>query len=95
SITGTTPGIDFGGGVVLPLNFDVYMNLTIFNPSLGVFGNFRGTLDGSGQAVATFTLPALMDPSLIGITVHHACLTGAIPGVPAAVTNAVPVLLVP
>jgi hypothetical protein len=95
SVTGTTPGIDFGGGVVLPLNFDVYMNLTIFNPSLGVFGNFRGTLDGSGQAVATFTLPALMDPSLIGITVHHACLTGAIPGVPAAVTNAVPVLLVP
>ncbi|MFT5286776.1 MAG: hypothetical protein ACI8TQ_002948 [Planctomycetota bacterium] len=95
SVTGTTPGIDFGGGVVLPLNFDVYMNLTIFKPSLGAFGNFRGTLDGSGQAVATFTFPALMDPSLIGVTINHACLMGAILGTPEAATNAVPVLLAP
>jgi hypothetical protein len=95
SATGTAPGIDFGGGVVLPLNFDNYMNLTIFKPSLAPFGNFRGTLDGSGQAVATFTLPALMDPSLIGVTINHACLTGAILGTPEAATNAVPVLLAP
>jgi esterase/lipase superfamily enzyme len=95
SVTGTTPGIDFGGGVVLPLNFDVYMNLTIFKPSLGAFGNFRGTLDGSGQAVATFTFPALMDPSLIGVTINHACLTGAILGVADSASNAVPVLLTP
>jgi hypothetical protein len=95
SVTGTAPGIDFGGGLVLPLNFDVYMNLTIFKPSLGAFGNFRGTLDGSGQAVATFTFPALMDPSLIGVTINHACLTGAILGVAEAASNAVPVLLAP
>ncbi|MFT7665417.1 MAG: hypothetical protein ACI87A_003655, partial [Planctomycetota bacterium] len=93
SVTGTSPGLDFGGGVVLPLNFDVYTNLTLKSPGLGIFGNFRGTLDGAGHAVATFSLPAVMDPSLVGVTINHAYLAGAVLGVPEFASNAVPVLL--
>ena len=93
SVTGTSPGIDFGGGVVLPLNFDVYTNLTLTSPGLSAFGNFRGTLDSAGQAIATFSLPALMDPSLVGLTINHAYLAAAVMGVPDFASNAVPVLL--
>ncbi|MFT5286314.1 MAG: hypothetical protein ACI8TQ_002482 [Planctomycetota bacterium] len=95
SVTGTSPGIDFGGGVVLPLNFDVYMNLTLTSPGLAAFGAFRGTLEGTGQAVATFSLPALMDPSLVGVTLNHACLTAVTFGVADFASNAVAVLLAP
>jgi hypothetical protein len=95
SVTGTAPGLDFGGGVVLPLNFDVYTNLTLTKPGLGIFGNFRSTLDGAGHAVATFSLPALMDPSLVGVTINHAYLAAAVLGDVDFASNAVPVLLVP
>jgi hypothetical protein len=95
SVTGTAPGIDFGGGVVLPLNFDVYMNLILNSPGLGAFGAFQGTLDGTGHAVATFTLPPIMDPSLVGVTINHAYLAGSLIGVPEFASNAVSVLLVP
>ena len=95
SVTGTAPGIDFGGGVVLPLNFDAYMSLTIFQSGLSAFGNFIGILDGAGHAVATFTLPALMDPSLVGVTINHAYLANAVFGGAEFASNAVPVLLAP
>jgi hypothetical protein len=95
AVSGTLPGIDFGGGVVLPLNFDVYMNLTLTRPSLASFGSFRGNLDGNGHAVATFTLPALMDPALVGVAINHAYLAAAVFGVPDFASNAVPVLLFP
>ena len=94
SVTGTTPGIDFGGGVLLPLNFDIFFNLTLTKPNLAAFGNYRGMLDAAGQAQATFTLPALMDPSLVGVTINHAYLAGSTFGVPEFASNAVPLTLV-
>jgi hypothetical protein len=94
SVTGTTPGIDFGGGVVLPLNYDVFLNLTLFKPGLGAFGNYRGTLDGSGQALSNFNFPALMDPSLAGVVINHAFLAGSTPGIPEFASNPVSVTLV-
>ncbi|MFT7665106.1 MAG: hypothetical protein ACI87A_003341 [Planctomycetota bacterium] len=95
SVTGTSPGIDFGGGIELPLNFDVYMNLTLFKPTLSAFNNFTGTFDGAGQAIASLTLPALMDPSLAGVTINHAYLAAAVFGTPDFASNAVSVMLVP
>ncbi|MFT5286320.1 MAG: hypothetical protein ACI8TQ_002488 [Planctomycetota bacterium] len=95
SVTGTSPGIDFGGGIELPLNFDVYMNLTLFKPGLSAFNNFIGTFDGAGQAIASLTLPALMDPSLAGVTINHAYLAAAVFGTPDFASNAVSVMLVP
>jgi hypothetical protein len=95
SVTGTNPGIDFGGGLVLPLNFDIYFGLTLNKPGLSAFGNYNGTLDSFGQASATFTLPVLMDPSLVGVTIHHAYLAGSVFGIPEFASNAVSVELVP
>ncbi len=93
SVTGTTPGIDFGGGVVLPLNFDAYFSLTLTKPGLGAFGNFRGVLDGNGQAAARLTLPALMDPSLVGLTLNHAYVAASVFGIPEFASGAVSVTL--
>ena len=95
SVTGTTPGIDFGGDVLLPLNFDAYFNLTLFNPGLGAFGNFVGMLNGAGQSVSTLTLPVLIDPSLFGVVMSHAFVSGSVLGVPEFASNAVQVTLVP
>ncbi|HHK41643.1 MAG TPA: hypothetical protein ENJ50_04415 [Planctomycetaceae bacterium] len=95
SATGTSPGLDFGGGLLLPLNFDVYFALTLNKPGLGAFGNFRGMLDGSGQSLSILTIPALMDPSLAGVTLHHAFLSGSVFGTPEFASNAVPLLLAP
>jgi hypothetical protein len=94
SVTGTTPGIDFGSGVLLPLNFDVYFNLTLTKPGLAAFGNFRGMLDGAGQSLATFTFPALIDPDLVGVTINHTFLAGSMFRIAEFASNAVPVLLV-
>ena len=94
SVTGTTPGIDFGS-FNLPLNFDVYFNLTLTKPGLGAFGNFRGVLDGTGQAQSSLTLPTLMDPALIGVTINHAYLGASVFGAAEFASNAVGVTLVP
>jgi hypothetical protein len=91
SVTGTTPGIDFGGDVLLPLNFDLYMNLTLSKPGFGAFGAFRGTLDGTGHAVATFSVPSLTDPTLAGMTINHAYLAASVLGFPEFASNSVPV----
>jgi hypothetical protein len=94
SVTGTTPGIDFGGGVVLPLNLDVYLLLTLKSPGLGLFNNFRGTLDSAGQAMATFSLPPIADSSLVGLIFNHAYIAGPVIGTVSFASNAVPVTLV-
>ncbi|MFT5286826.1 MAG: hypothetical protein ACI8TQ_002999 [Planctomycetota bacterium] len=94
SFTGSAPGINFGGGVLLPLNFDAYLNLTLTKPGLGAFGGFRGMLDGTGQALSTFTIPAGTDPSLAGVTLNHAYLAASVLGFPEFASNAVPVTLV-
>ncbi|MFT5286749.1 MAG: hypothetical protein ACI8TQ_002921 [Planctomycetota bacterium] len=95
SVTGTTPGIDFGGGVVLPLNDDRYFRVTLNNPGAAIFNNFNGFLDGAGQAVATLSLPTGLQPALIGVTLNHAYLAGEVVGHVGFASNAVSVLLVP
>ncbi|MFT5284648.1 MAG: hypothetical protein ACI8TQ_000805 [Planctomycetota bacterium] len=95
SVTGTTPGIDFGSGVVLPLNFDAYFNLTLLKPGLGAFGNFVGMLDGDGQSTSTLTIPILTDPSLVGVVMSHAYVAGSVIGVAEFASNAFEVMLVP
>ena len=72
SISGTTPGIFILPGVVLPLNFDVYTQFTFSFPNSGLLSNSMGTLNGQGQATATFNLPATGNPGLVGLTIDHA-----------------------
>jgi hypothetical protein len=93
--TGTSPGLPLGGGLVLPLNFDGYFQLTLFKPNLGIFSNFIGTLDGSGEASAAFNLPSGSDPSLAGITLSHAVTVAPTLGSIEAVSAPVQLLLLP
>ncbi|MFT5284580.1 MAG: hypothetical protein ACI8TQ_000737 [Planctomycetota bacterium] len=95
SVTGTAPGIDFGGGIILPLNFDVYFNITLTTPTLGAFNSFFSALDGSGNATASLTLPAGLDPALAGVTMNHAYLAAEILGVPNFASESVALLLIP
>ena len=74
TVSGTSPGFSVGG-FAIPLNLDFYFNFTVANPNSAVLGNSFGVFDGSGFALATFTLPAGYDASLIGLTASHAYVT--------------------
>ncbi len=70
SATGTSPGF-FVGSLFVPLNVDAYTMLVLSNPNVPPFGNTLGTLDATGRAVATLTIPAAV-PSIAGLTLNHA-----------------------
>ena len=94
SVTGTSPGIPVGG-VVLPINFDPITNITIKQPGAFFFNKLRGFLDGSGQALAGFTLPVVNDPTLYGVEINFAYVLGPVPGVVDFASNAISVFLAP
>ena len=74
SITGTSPGIPFGG-FVLPLNQDFYFDQTVLFPNSHPLTNSFSNLDLNGTAVTTVTVNAgELPPIAIGITVHHAAV---------------------
>ena len=93
SVTGTSPGVGFPGGIHLPLNFDAYFNLTLTHPFLGIFNGFLALLDGDGKATAALTLPPGADPGLAGVTLYHALTVSAVFGTVDATSNAIEVLL--
>jgi hypothetical protein len=95
SITGTTPGLDLGG-VVLPLNRDVYFHFTVHHPGSPPLSPSAGILSSAGAAQASFTVPPGTDPALAGLLLHHAALILS-PAAGSAVlaTNAVPLTLIP
>jgi len=95
SVTGTTPGIDFGPGLNLPLNFDPYFRLTLFQVGLSNFGMFKGNLDACGRATATLTVPAGLDPTLAGAVLNHAYVAAEIFGVTDYTSEAISLTLVP
>lgn len=93
SATGTTPGTPLGGGLILPLNFDGYSLHTINHANQPPFVNTLGNLDAAGIAQAQIVLPPATDPSLAGVTVHHAFGTQGAGGT--FVSNAVSLTLTP
>ncbi len=74
STSGTAPGIDFGNGNVLPLNFDAYTQVSLGGANGSVFISTLGTLDGSGNAAAMLNISSGQNPGLIGLDLHHAYL---------------------
>ena len=72
SISGTSPGQFVLPGITIPLNFDFYTTFTFANPNTSLLSNNMGTLNGSGQATATFNLPNTGNPGLVGLVIHHA-----------------------
>lgn len=75
SASGTSPGLSVGGGWVLPLNSDAYLDHTLANPDSAPLTGSLGVLSSAGSAVASFTLPSSSDPGLVGLVAHHAFLT--------------------
>jgi len=95
SASGTTPSIDLGDGLFLPLAVDAYFGLTVSSPLAGAFGNFPGILNAQGEASAFLSVPAGADPSLAGLVLHHAFVTATPQGVLTSTSNPAPVTLVP
>lgn len=69
SVTGTSPGVTVNG-LHIPLNVDMYTSITLAYANSMMFGSFRGKLDGSGTADASFQVPAGL-PSLSDMTLFH------------------------
>ncbi len=72
--SGTTPGTYYGS-VHIPLNPDSYTNYGLAHLNTPVFDDFAGTLDGSGDAQATFNVPVITNPALVGQTLSFAWVT--------------------
>ena len=71
SLSGTSPGIPIDANTTLPLNADGYWVTTLVAPGPPL-GNSLGTLDGTGKATATFTIPPNTSALLAGMTASHA-----------------------
>ncbi len=72
SLSGTSPGV-LSGGILLPLNADVYLAATINDANQGIFIDTLGSLDADGLASARILVP--QNPLLDGMTAHHAFVT--------------------
>jgi len=94
SFSGTAPGLLFGD-IFLPLNYDGYFEITLFQPKIPSFGNFKSSLDANGQSTASLTVFPGLDPTLAGVTLHHAFIATEIFGLVHFASNAIPVVLVP
>lgn len=70
SISGTLPGLA-AGALVLPLNFDLYTQLTLSAPNSQFLIGTLGALDASGHASAQLALPAGLQLSS-ELTAYHA-----------------------
>ncbi len=94
SATGTRPGFAFAGFDV-PLNLDAYFLHTLTQPGFPLTAPI-GVFDAFGRAHASFALPAGFEPTLAGLTLHHAyaVLDPATLALE-AVSPAVPVALLP
>ncbi len=74
SASGTSPGT-MVNGVLVPLNRDAYTTYCMAHLNTYIFTDFQGTLDGNGDAAATFNAPVITDPGLIGATLNFAWVT--------------------
>ncbi|MHC4261389.1 MAG: hypothetical protein ACYSWX_02610 [Planctomycetota bacterium] len=71
TLSGTSPGLPLGPGILLPINFDALTSLTINDPNgIGLTNGF-GTLDLDGRAFPNFTLPSGITAAS-GLTVSFA-----------------------
>jgi hypothetical protein len=96
--SGTSPGLpDPQTGIIVPLNFDAYLQSVATASATYLFFPWFGFLDGNGSANSVFGLPPGSNPAFAGIELDHAVilidLFGS--GVLSLATNPVHVTLVP
>lgn len=75
-VSGTSPGTPLPGGyVTLPINWDLFTNMTLIYANTPLFVNFMGQLSASGEASATMALGGIPS-SAIGIHMVFAYALG-------------------
>jgi hypothetical protein len=89
--SGTMPGVPLGA-VTLPINLDAVTFFVLENTNMPSFANFFGSTGPTGEASASIALPALGNPSVVGVVLHFAYLL--INPIDFA-SNAVPIVLAP
>jgi hypothetical protein len=73
SVSGTAPGTTLPGGLILPLNWDVFTDVVFILLNTPVFHCFYGTLDAAGSAEAQVTSGPI--PGFAGTILYFAyCL---------------------
>jgi len=88
---GTSPGLTFGNGVHLPLNFDAFFLMTIQLANTAVLQNSMGVLDATGSALPLLDTFGPFDPAFSGFDLFFATLVGISP--PTFATNSTTVTL--
>ena len=80
SVTGNTPGLTLPGGLVLPINWDIFTTLTLSFTNSPVFNNFSGVLDAEGRAVAILDIDRPPSSVYIGTILSFAYCAWPPPG---------------
>ncbi len=73
-VTGTHPGLPLSGGLVLPINWDLFTGLTFKLANTPAFDQFQGSLDGLGQSWATMDTLGPLPPTAVGVKMYFAYL---------------------
>jgi outer membrane protein assembly factor BamB len=74
SLSGSSPGLPLPGGLILPLVPDALTTLWLTTPNQTPFVDGLDLLNSQGDARAALALPTGLNPSLAGLTAHHAFL---------------------
>lgn len=85
SLSGTEPGLPLGP-LVLPLNYDAMLQVSLGLANSSIFVNSIGVLDGSGWASARFAAPPRLLSSQLGRPLSFAFTTVPFAFVSSAVT---------
>jgi hypothetical protein len=91
NVSGTAPGTQLPGGLILPLNWDWFSDLVLLLANSPVFEDFCGQLNASGEATAQLNAGPL-DPAFVGAVLHFAYVLYAPFDF---VSNPVPITIVP
>jgi hypothetical protein len=91
NVSGTSPGTQLPGGLVLPLNWDWFSDLVLLLANTPMFMDFCGELNASGEATAQMNAGPL-DPAFVGEVLHFAYVLYAPFDF---VSNPVPITIVP
>jgi len=69
-VSGTSPGIPFPNGAVLPINWDIFTGIVIDYLNTNLFTNFLSVLDSSGKSTAVFNMPPVS--GIVGLKFYYA-----------------------
>jgi len=72
TLSGTSPGFTLPGGMVMPINWDLFTTFMLTSLSNPVFQDFIGVLDGAGCATAELNTFGPINPLVVGMDINFA-----------------------